>query len=616
MFQRLNAMCVFKAVLYIALGIGALQLTSVLSLLFLNSTQPAWPFTAIKLMFDGTFTPVMLSVFLTGLCCVAGFYWYQGAVVRLWGFALAYLVATLVIASSLAIGLFNHYANTQISLAPWLIYALLADLPRTGNLHLELINYFLWSILGVLLIPLLIYILKLKPLNEKILGNAHFANTLEIYRAGFFADQGIIIGKACGKMLRVPGHEGVLIFSPTGAGKTAVIGIPNLLMWQGSAVINDLKGELYKKTHHYRKTVLDQGCYEWNPQDLTKTTARLNPFAYVRYDSELRIRDLQFIAESFIPAERVDGGFWYTNSRQLLIMMAIYLFETKGMATFGDIHDLAKRENFVGWLAYEVQEAKIKDPVFYQNAYSFLGADEDRTQKNILSDFHTRLSLFADPLVCYATSANDFDMRALRKTPMSIYLHIKDGDKERLKSILTLIWAIFADVLSQKEPTYAEEPYDVLALLDEFGNMTKIEKLKEGMTFFRSYHIRPIIIIQDRGQVISAYGEHGAKGFLNAKVRMCFTLNDLEDAKWFSQAMGEKTVKLKSKGSSSGGESRANVNTSVQSRALMKPDEILRMNKKYCLIISEGNMPIKTKKCYWFKEKVYRRLIPEWANVQ
>lgn len=85
-----------------------------------------------------------------------------------------------------------------------------------------------------------------------------------------------------------------------------------------------------------------------------------------------------------------------------------------------------------------------------QNAFA-LGADE-KTQKNILKDFQTRMSLFNDPLVGYATSKNDFDFRELRKKRISIYVQIPDGDKERLSPILTLFWAQLIHVISEREP--------------------------------------------------------------------------------------------------------------------------------------------------------------------
>lgn len=189
----------------------------------------------------------------------------------------------------------------------------------------------------------------------------------------------------------------------------------NQILGAGTLIFNDLKGELYRKTAKHREEIFQNKCFCWNPCDEKMQTHRYNPFYYVSQNPNLRIRDLQLIAEILIPVERVDGGFWYTSSRDIFLMLAIYLLETKGMATLSEIHDLSKQEDFTSWLEYTIQSEKIKGPIFCQNAYSLLNADKDKTQKNILKDFHSRMSLFADPLVRYATDGNDFDLKDLRR---------------------------------------------------------------------------------------------------------------------------------------------------------------------------------------------------------
>lgn len=79
-------------------------------------------------------------------------------------------------------------------------------------------------------------------------------------------------------------------------------------------------------------------------------------------------------------------------------------------------------------------------------------------QKNILKDFHARVNLFADPLVRYATSGNDFDLTQIRKQKVSIYLHIPDSDKERLKPLLTLFWTQLINIISKESPTRKQSP--------------------------------------------------------------------------------------------------------------------------------------------------------------
>ncbi len=154
----------------------------------------------------------------------------------------------------------------------------------------------------------------------------------------------------------------------------------------------------------------------------------------------------------------------------------------QGMATLAAVHDLSKQADFFSWLFETIHKSGTElSNILKQNTWAILNANE-KTQKNILKDFHSRLRFLNDPLVRYATSSNDFDFRNLRRQKMSIYVQIPDADKERLSPILTLFWTQLINTLSSHEPK-PDEPYGVLALMDEFGNMAKINKLKDGMSF-------------------------------------------------------------------------------------------------------------------------------------
>ena len=434
--------------------------------------------------------------------------------------------------------------------------------------------------------------------KETTLGDAHFASAFEINRAGLYGDDGLVLGKAYGKTLKFPGFESVLVTAPTGSGKTTSIALPNLLSWEGSGIFNDLKGELYAKTAKHRETALNNKCFCWAPANSDKNTHCYNPFFYVSSNPDLRVRDLQLIAEIVIPSERVDGGFWYTSSRDLFVTLSLYLLETNGNATLADVHDLSKKDDFLEWLSFVIESEEVNDQLFMQNAHSLLNADI-KTQSSIIKDFHSRMILFSDPIVRHATSDNDFDLRLLRKEKMSVYVSIPDSDKERLKTILTLFWAQSIDLMTQQIPDRVKEPYSVLALLDEFGNMARINKLKDGLSFFRGYRLRAIIIVQYLTQITSVYGIHDAKAFLNCKAKIAFALNDVDDAQYFSKSMGIKTVKVISQGISRGRHYSSSQNTGLQGRPLMSADELMKFNKKKELVLLEGAPAILANKVKW-----------------
>lgn len=587
------------------------QLSSELTVRILSINQMTWPWSIFVLAVKGYLLPVFFSFIAIILLFTVAVFWLMGGTKRAIAQYLSIVAASSFLLNMLALAIFSTWKGLTIAwYNPLVVYWLFNILPKESTAMDHLVLCIL-SCQSLLVIPFLAKFFSVKSKSEKVFGKAHFSSAFEIEKSGLFAKTGIVLGKIYGQTIRLPGYEGVLVVAPTGGGKTTAIAVPNLLEWRGSGIFNDLKGELYRLTASYRQNVLKNSCYFWSPADSRMKGACYNPFFYVNDNPDLRIRDLQLIAEILIPATRLGEGFWYQSSRELFLTLSLYLFETKGMATLSEIHDLSKQECFTSWLYESVSDNDDKfSKHLKQNAYAILGGDE-KTQKNILKDFHSRMGLFNDPLIGYATSKNDFDFRELRKKKMSIYIHIPDSDRERLSPILTLFWAQIINAMSSHEPS-SDEPYGVLALMDEFGNMAKINKLKDGMSFLRSYHVRCVIIVQYLSQITSVYGRDDAKGFLNSKAKVTFSACDMDDAQFFSKALGTKTVRVTSSsvntGHGDGGGSRSESN-SFQSRPLMSADEIMQLSDSKEIILLEAKNPIKADKCYWFKEPAYQYLI-------
>ncbi len=552
------------------------------------------------------------SFVLLFVIAISCFGFYLGNIYRFIAENIFMIVVSAAATMSLSLALYNSLHHSNMPLWPWDWY------------HIVVLNSFsisnsasLWgfSILFGMLMLFIYFWIYINPHSNK-LGNAHFASVVEVYKSQLFNKTGMVIAKAYNEILRVKGHEGMLVVAPMGSGKTTAVAIPNLLEWEGSVVINDLKGELWEKTAEFRKQHLANACYNWSPSE-PDSQHRQNPFFYVSPNPEYWYRDLQLIAQSLIPSGKQEQNFWLQSSRDLFLFLAMYLFTTKKMATLSEIYRLAKQPNFVAWLTEVIAEGEDSYPaVLMQNAYALLNADHE-TRSNMLQDFYARITLFGDPIIQRNTDHNDFDIRNIRRIKMSIYINIPEREQDRLSPLLTLFWAQFIDNVTIKEPNPQEEPYSVLAILDEFGALAKIEKLKRGASFLRSFHVILMIIVQYLGQIESVYGKVDARSFLNMKVKMTFTLNDDADAKYFSDCIGQTTVKMRSRNISNhrGGGGVA-INHHDQLRPLMRPEEIMRMPKDNALILIEGGYPIQAKKCFYFKERRYKALLQKQSMLK
>src|SRR3546814_14354525 len=90
------------------------------------------------------------------------------------------------------------------------------------------------ALVGTIIAGLMLWwVAKQKP---PLHGAARFAKEGEIRRAGFRADDGIVLGKKGGKFMTFGGSEHCIVEAPTRSGKGVRIVIPNLLSWQASGI--------------------------------------------------------------------------------------------------------------------------------------------------------------------------------------------------------------------------------------------------------------------------------------------------------------------------------------------------------------------------------------------
>lgn len=450
-----------------------------------------------------------------------------------------------------------------------------------------------------------------RPAN-KMLGNAHFANGLEIKKAGFFKKQheSILIGKKLGAPLYSNGFEHVLVFAPSGSGKTRSIAIPNLFNYPYSLVCNDVKLTLFRTTSGYREQVLGHTCYCWaltNPEGITH---RFNPLSFISKDTLLRITDIQRIAHILIPENKKESPIWTTESRKLFKTLVLYLLDTPVRpTTLGEINRLIKQKNFDSWLFQLLEETDHFDPEFYRNGYSYINTSE-QTRTSILVTFSGYLELFDDPIVDAATSASDFDLRTLRSKKTTIYIGFSDDDMERLSPILTLFWQQLISAMIQQIPDPIKEPYPLLCLIDEFSSLGRIERLRRSLKLLREYKVRCILMFQYIAQTYERYSHDEAKAFTNIKTKIAYGSDDVSDAEFISKMLGTRTQKIVSRSVSNqtNGGINDSKNSSYQAVPLLRLDELTQLKPDISLIMRSGTAPIKASQFIWYSEVSMKNL--------
>ena len=204
-------------------------------------------------------------------------------------------------------------------------------------------------------------------------GSARWASRRDVSKSGFLAARkflpdwlrrrlvhtrllksheprdGIYLGawSSGGKLhyLRDCGSRHVLIEAPTRAGKGLNTVVPTLLAWRHSALVYDLKGELWRLTAGARKSK-GQLCFKFSPADLTDPGVRYNPLDDVRLGTAYEVADVQNIAQMMVDPHGAgidSDNYWVTTGIALLtaaILHVLYAEPVKSLrAVIGLLSD-------------------------------------------------------------------------------------------------------------------------------------------------------------------------------------------------------------------------------------------------------------------------------------
>lgn len=467
---------------------------------------------------------------------------------------------------------------------------------------------------AIIALPLLAVFLS--PNKKKLFGEARFAKRYDIQKAGLLGDNGIIVGQLGSRYLMFGGQQHAIISAPTRSGKGVGIVIPNLLNWPESVVVLDIKQENWDITSGYRQKH-GQECFLFNPAAADYRTHRYNPLAYINADPNFRIDDVQKIANMLFPDVQGTDVIWTATPRGLFLGIVLYLAETPELpVTLGQVvretlKDGDGSQYFARLINDRVAAGNPLSNACVRALNSYISISAENTRAGIMTSFRSRLELWMNPLVDAATSANDFDLRDIRKKRMSVYLGVTPDNLERMTPLLNLFFQQLIDLNTRELPNQNKQlKHSCLLLMDEFTAIGKIGILSKGISYIAGYGLRMLPIIQSPSQLVDVYGADAAQTFTtNHALNIIFPpkASETQSAKDISEWLGYETVKSVSRSRSNRLLKKDNDSnsTSEQQRALMLPQEITSLGQNRELIIMENVPPILADKVVYFKDAVF-----------
>ena len=445
----------------------------------------------------------------------------------------------------------------------------------------------------------------LKP-KEKVHGDAKWASDSDIARAGLRSKEGMLLGMDDDGYFVSAGYQHALLFAPTGSGKGVGFVIPNLLFWRESCVVHDIKLENHDITSGWRASI-GQKCYVWAPADPDGNTHCYNPIDWVSTKAGQMVDDVQKIANLLLPKQ----DFWENEARSLFVGVVLYLIaDPNKIKSFGEVVRTLRSDDVVYNLAVVLDTlGKQIHPVSYMNLAAFL-QKADKERSGVISTLNSSLELWANPLIDTATATSDFNVQMFKKERTTVYVVLTPDNLKRLQPLMQIFYQQSTEFLSRKMPG-KDEPFGVMFILDEFPTLGKMDPFMSGIAYFRGYHVRLFLIIQDTQQLKGIYEESGMNSFLsNATFRITFAANNVDTANLISQLCGNKTVQQESynkpKFFDLNPASRS-VNISEVQRALLLPQEVIGLPRDEQILLIESFPPIKSQKIKYYADKFFTK---------
>ena len=331
--------------------------------------------------------------------------------------------------------------------------------------------------------------------------------------------------------------------------------------------------------------------------------------------------DLNDLVSVICPIESQDDPVWEKGARSIIMATILGMLEDSENPELGMTKDKFNFFNVNKALGNSDNNFEALRNYFYgRNVLSkavtlskqVLSAAEN-TLASYMSIAFDKLSIFNDEGICSLTSNTDIDPAIFADESTALFLKIPDEKDTRHTLAAAFILCIYKALI--KKASTREDlslPRNVYFILDEFGNMPKIDKFDKMITVGRSRKIWFNMVVQSYAQLDNVYGKTvGDIVKSNCGMKMFIGSNDIETCKEFSELCGNCTVSTTSVSRSMGTkEGEASYSTSIQTRPLIYPSELQKINNKTdtgnAIIVTFGNYPLKTKFTPSYKCDLYK----------
>jgi len=466
-------------------------------------------------------------------------------------------------------------------------------------------------------------------------GAGAWADLADVERAKLVSGgreiSGRVLGRFGGRYLTYSGIEHAIIVGASRSGKGAGHVVPTLIAWPHSTFVYDRKGELWHITADHRKRF--SHVFYFSPTD--PNTVRWNPLFEVRKGA-MEIADIQNVVGILVdPLGRKAGdlNFWDQSATDFFTAVILHVLysepdEKKNLAQVRrlliniepTLHAMMHTRH--RWRPdYQARDGLARDadgePIAEIHPEVLLGATalasmDDRVKSNVLATCRASLSLWADPLVEYATSWSDFSIGDLvcSEAPVSFYIITPQAHADRLAFLVRVFTRQTINSLMESEHHDSRgrrKRHRMLLLLDEFPKLGSLPFLENAMGEMAGYGITAHLICQSFNDVFSRYGEKTPL-FDNMHITATFATSEPSSIEKVTRRAG-KALEMRESYSDPRtlfGRAHRSTSQSEQQRYILSEEDVRGLDDKKQFLFVNNAKPILADKIRYYEEPFFR----------
>ncbi len=464
-----------------------------------------------------------------------------------------------------------------------------------------------------------------------------------------------------------------LILGTTGSGKTTSYIIPSIkalamTSTKPSFLFTDPKGELAEKTAWFLK----QQGYDVLTMDFRRPekSLRWNPLAYAydKYHSAVQVREQSvykngkhhFLGNEYIDDEIEDAikaeqqrledeafedvcnivsaicpvnekdPIWDNGAKSFIQSVALAMLEDSNdpecnisidnFCFYNIAKICSKTDNDCKALHRYFDYRKKTSPAVQYSRQVLNSPDKQRG--SYLSSVAEKLMMFNDRGICNMTSgAGEIDVQQMDEKPTAVYLILPDEKVGRHPLGSLFISETYKKLVAKAVTNGGALKRRCYFIMDEYGNMPKIDGVASMFTVGRSRGIIQMPVIQAYSQLIDKYGRETSRTiFGNCNIEIFIGAKDDDTCEKFSKKLGNYSVVSTSVNGGGRKNGEHSYGESIKERPLMYPRELSLLNNKQdmgnAVIINQGYSPSMGKFTPYFRSKWFDSKAEPFASVE